>query len=109
MPEIPARGDVFLVELNPTRGREIRKTRPCVVVSPDELNENMGTFIVAPLTTGGYPYPFRIECTFQGKSGHIVLDQLRTVDRSRLEKKLGVIDSSTLAESLEVLQEMFAP
>lgn len=104
----PARGDVFLVTLSPTRGREIRKTRPCVVVSPDELNASMGTFIIAPLTTGAYRYPFRVACSFQNRAGHIVLDQLRTVDRSRLERKLGSIDTTTLAQSLDVLQSMFA-
>jgi mRNA interferase MazF len=103
-----SRGDIFLVSLNPTRGQEIRKTRPCVIVSPDELNAHMGTFIVAPLTTGGHPYPFRIACTFQGKNGHIVPDQLRTVDRERLVKRLGVLPDATLLQVLEVLQEMFA-
>jgi mRNA interferase MazF len=103
------RGDVFLVELNPTRGQEIQKTRPCVIVSPDELNAYMGTFIVAPLTTGGHPYPFRIPCCFEGKVGHVVPDQLRTVDRERLVKRLGVLPEATLLEVLAVLQEMFAP
>lgn len=102
------RGDVYLVQLNPTRGREIKKTRPCVVVSPDELNAHMGTFIVAPLTTGGHPYPFRIPCRFAGKDGHLVLDQLRTVDRERLVKRLGALTAPTLAKALVVLQEMFA-
>lgn len=102
------RGEVYLVELNPTRGRELRKTRPCVVVSPDELNASMGTFIVAPLTTGSHPYPFRIACRFAGKDGHLVLDQLRTVDRERLVKRLGAITAPTLAKALGVLQEMFA-
>ena len=73
-----SRGDVFLVDLNPARGGEIRKTRPCVVVSPDELNAHLRTFIVAPLTTGGHPYPFRVSCRFQGKLGRVVLDQIRT-------------------------------
>lgn len=102
------RGEVYLVELNPTRGREIRKTRPCVVVSPDELNAHMGTFIIAPLTTGSHPYPFRIACRFAGKDGHLVLDQLRTVDRERLVKRLGALTAPTLAKSLGVLQEMFS-
>jgi mRNA interferase MazF len=102
-----SRGDIFLVALNPTRGQEIRKTRPCVIVSPDELNAHMGTFIVAPLTTGGHPYPFRIGCRFQGKDGHIVPDQLRTVDRERLVKRLGVLPQATLLQVLNVLQEMF--
>ena len=73
------RGDVFLVVLGPTQGREIRKTRPCVVVSPSELNAHLRTFIVAPLTTGAYSYPFRVPCTFERRSGHVVLDQIRTV------------------------------
>ncbi|MDH4335389.1 MAG: type II toxin-antitoxin system PemK/MazF family toxin [Chloroflexota bacterium] len=102
------RGEVYRVEQSPTRGREIRKTRPCVVVSPDELNASMGTFIVAPLTTGSHPYPFRIACRFAGKDGHLVLDQLRTVDRERLVKRLGAITAPTLAKALGVLQEMFA-
>jgi mRNA interferase MazF len=103
------RGDVFLVSLDPTRGDEIQKTRPCVIVSPDELNANLRTFIVAPLTTGGHPYPFRVACKFQGRSGHIVLDQIRTVDRERLARRLGRLSSSTLARALAVLQEMFTP
>jgi mRNA interferase MazF len=102
------RGDVFLVALSPTRGREIRKTRPCVVVSPDELNAHMGTFIVAPLTTGSHPYPFRIPCRFSAKNGHLVLDQLRTVDQERLVKRLGALTAPTLAKTLATLQEMFA-
>jgi mRNA interferase MazF len=106
--ELVTRGDVFLVALDPTLGREIRKTRPCVVVSPDELNQRITTFIVAPLTTGSHPYPFRIPCRFAGKSGHIVVDQLRTVDRERLTKKVGRLSPSTLERVLGVLQEMFA-
>ena len=102
------RGDVFLVALNPTRGQEIRKTRPCVIVSPDELNAHMGTFIVAPLTTGGHPYPFRVGCRLQGKDGLIVPDQLRTVDRERLVTHLGILPQDTLSEVLDVLQAMFA-
>lgn len=103
------RGDVVLVELNPTRGGEIQKTRPCLVVSPDELNDCIRTYIVAPLTTGSHPYPFRIPCRFQGKSGHVVLDQIRTVDRERLVKRLGRISPAVLGKVLDVLQEMFAP
>ena len=102
------RGDVFLVELNPTRGRELRKTRPCVVVSPDELNAHMGTFIVAPLTSGGHPYPFRVACRFGGKNGHVILDQIRTVDDERLGKRLGTLTAVTMAKILAVLQAMFA-
>ncbi len=107
-PERVARGDVFLVALDPTLGREIRKARPCVVVSPDELNGALSTFIVAPLTTGSHPYPFRLACRFAGKSGHVVLDQLRTVDRARLTRKLGRLGPSTLERVLAILQEMFA-
>jgi len=103
------RGDVFLVALDPTLGREIRKTRPCVVVSPDELNGALSTFIVAPLTTGSHPYPFRIPCRFAGKSGHVVPDQLRTIDRARLSRKVGRLSPSTLERVLGVLREMFAP
>jgi mRNA interferase MazF len=104
-----SRGDVFLVALNPTRSQENQKTRPCVVVSPDELNAHMGTFIVAPLTTGGHRYPFRIPCSFDGKDGHVVPDQLCTVDRERLVKRLGALPEVALLQVLGVLQEMFAP
>ena len=103
------RGDVFLVNRDPTRGQEIRKMRPCLVVSPDELNDNIQTIIVAPLTKGSHTYPFRVACRFQGKSGHIVLDQIRTVDRERLVRRLGAVSPQALRRSLMVLQEMFAP
>jgi mRNA interferase MazF len=103
----PRRGDVYLISLDPTHGREIRKTRPCVVVSPDELNENLSTFLVAPMTTGGHPYPFRIACRFKKKDGFVVLDQLRTVDRDRLVRRLGRLRFQTLSKVLGVLQEMF--
>ena len=102
------RGDVYLVSLNPTRGSEVRKTRPCVVVSPDELNAHLRTFIVAPLTSGGHPYPFRVRCRFQDKDGHVVLDQIRAVDRDRLINRLGALADDTLGEILNVLQAMFA-
>ena len=102
------RGEVFLINLNPTRGGEIRKTRPCVVVSPDELNAHLRTFIIAPLTTGGHRYPFRIPCTFRGRGGQVVLDQIRTVDRERLVRRLGKVAPRTLHQTLSVLQEMFA-
>lgn len=101
------RGQIYLIELDPARGREIKKTRPCVVVSPDELNANIQTYIVAPLTTGSHAYPFRVACQFQGKSGHVVLDQIRTVDRARLVKRLGSISPQTLEKSLAILKEMF--
>jgi mRNA interferase MazF len=106
--EYVSRGDIFLVALNPTRGSEIKKTRPCVVVSPDELNAHLRTFMVAPLTTGGHPYPFRVPCRFEGKNGHVVADQLRAVDRERLVKRLGSLSETKLTELLGVLQAMFA-
>lgn len=104
---LPRRGDAFLVGLDPTVGRETKKARPCVILSPDELNDHLSTFLVAPLTTGGHPYPFRIPCRFERKDGCIVLDQLRTVDRRRLRKHLGTVSPSTLSKALGVLQEMF--
>ena len=103
------RGDIFLISLDPTRGAEIRKTRPCVIISPNELNANLSTFIIAPLTTGGHPYPFRVGCKFQSRAGHIVLDQIRTVDRERLVRRLGRLSSSALERALAILQEMFSP
>jgi len=103
----PKRGDVFLVGLDPTRGREIRKTRPCVVVSPDELNAHLSTVLVAPMTTGGHTYPFRLSCRFQKKSGFVVLDQLRTVDVERLQRQLGSLSGTTMSKVLAVLREMF--
>ena len=107
MTEVVRRGDVFLVSLNPARGGEIQKTRPCVVVSPDELNAYLRTFIVAPLTTGGHPYPFRVPCRFEGRAGYAVIDQIRTVDRERLVRRLGKLSPSTVGRILTVLQEMF--
>jgi len=103
------RGDVFLVSLDPVRGGEIQKTRPCVVVSPDELNSYLRTFIVAPLTTGGHSYPFRIPCRFEGRTGYVVIDQIRTVDHERLVRRLGKLPPSTLGHILAILQEMFTP
>jgi mRNA interferase MazF len=107
--EAVQRGDVFLFNLNPTRGGEIRRTRPCVVVSPNELNAHLRTFIVAPLTTGSHAYPFRVACRFAGREGHVVLDQVRTVDRERLVRRLGRLTAPTLGRALAVLQAMFAP
>ena len=104
----PKRGDVFLVFLDPTKGKEIRKTRPCLIVSPDELNDHLSTFIVAPMTTGGHRYPFRISCRFQGKKGYVVLDQLRTIDSDRLVRQLGHVHHTVLRNVLNTLQEMFA-
>lgn len=103
----PRRGEVYLISLDPTQGKEIRKTRPCVIVSPDELNAHLATFLVAPMTKGGHTYPFRIPCRFQRKDGFIVLDQLRTVDSSRLVRRLGKVSSTTLRKVLGTLQEMF--
>lgn len=102
------RGDVYLVELEPTRGREIRKTRPCLVVSPDELNVHWQTLIVAPMTTGGHPYPFRVACRFARRRGQVVLDQLRSVDRERFQRRLGRLPPKIVTQALGVLQEMFA-
>ena len=102
------RGDVHLVRLDPALGSEIQNTRPCVIVSPDELNAHLRTVVVAPLTTGGKAYPWRIRCRFQQRSVYVVLDQLRTVDRERLVKRLGTLPSQTLAEVLAGLQETFA-
>lgn len=103
-----ARGEVHLVGLDPTLGREVKKTRPCLVVSPDELNQHLRTVIVAPMTTGGQAYPWRVACRFQNRSGFVALDQLRTVDRERLAKRLGRLSPATTMEVLDALQEMFA-
>ncbi len=103
------RGHVYLVSLDPTIGQEIQKTRPCVVVSPDELNAHMSTCIIAPMTTASHAYPFRVPCRFQGRAGYVVLDQIRRVDRIRLVKRLGRLSSPALENSLRALEEMFAP
>jgi mRNA interferase MazF len=102
------RFDVYLVALDPTLGSEIKKTRPCVIVSPDEMNRHISTVIVAPMTTKGRDYPTRVACRFQGKRGQIVLDQLRTVDKARLAKRLGRVAPAACAEVLAALAEMFA-
>ena len=103
-----SRFEVYLVNLDPTVGHEIKKMRPCLIVSPDEMNHHIHTVIVAPLTTKGKSYPTRIPCRFRGKPGQIVLDQIRTVDSVRLARKLGKIDAKTASEVLSVLQEMFS-
>lgn len=103
------RFDVHLVNLDPTVGREIRKARPCLVISPDEMNRYIATVIVAPMTTKGRDYPTRVQCAFKGKEGQVVLDQIRTVDKTRLVQKLGRIDKQTQEEVLSILAEMFAP
>ena len=102
------RFDVFLILLNPTRGSEIRKTRPCLVISPDEMNQHIQTVIIAPMTTKGRAYPSRVSCTFQGKRGQVILDQIRTVDKTRLVRRLGTISAGVQQKVLNVLQEMFA-
>ena len=102
------RFDVYIVVLAPTVGSEIQKTRPCLILSPDEMNRHIATVIVAPMTTKGRSYPTRVACTFQGKEGQVVLDQIRTVDKSRLARKLGQINDETQREVLSVLNEMFS-
>jgi mRNA interferase MazF len=102
------RFEVFLVNLDPTVGHEIKKTRPCLVISPNEMNHNISTVIIAPMTTKGGKYPTRVTCTFQGKNGQIILDQIRTVDQKRLVKKLGTISKGTQEKTLNILQELFA-
>ena len=109
MDVVASRFDVFLVRLDPTEGREIRKTRPCVIISPNEMNQHIDTVIVAPMTSKGRPYPTRVPVRFKGKSGQVVLDQIRTVDKSRLVKRLGKIDETTESQVLALLAEMFAP
>ena len=98
---------IYLVNLDPTVGAEIQKTRPCVVVSPDEMNRNIRTVIVAPMTTRGRAYPTRVACEFEGKQGQIVLDQIRTVDKTRLIKHLGALDRRTQQGIVEILTKMF--
>lgn len=102
------RFDVFLVNLDPTVGSEIQKTRPCVVISPDEMNRYIATVIVAPMTTKGQPYPTRVASQFQGKEGQIVLDQIRTVDKTRLVKQLGQLSIDEQQAILDTLAEMFS-
>ena len=101
------RFDIWLVQLDPTQGSEIRKTRPCVVISPDEMSA-LKTAIVAPMTSRGFGYPTRIQYTFQGEKGVILLDQIRTVDKSRLIQKLGIISQGARIKIINYLQELFA-
>jgi len=103
------RFDVFLVNLDPTIGHEIKKTRPCLIISPNEMNRFIATVIIAPMTSKGRDYPSRVDCTFRGIQGQIVLDQVRTVDKLRLVKRLGAISENTQQKVLQVLNEMFAP
>ena len=102
------RFDVYLINLDPTVGSEIKKTRPCLIISPNEMNRHIRTVIVAPMTTAGKNYPTRVPCTFKKKMGQIVLDQMRTIDKKRLIKKLGMIDPDTQSAVISVLQRLFA-
>lgn len=102
------RFEVYLINLDPTVGSEIKKTRPCLIISPDEMNRHIRTVIVAPMTTAGKAYPTRVSCEFQGRRGQIVLDQIRTIDKSRLLKKAGTIGPQVQAEVISTLQSMFA-
>jgi len=102
------RFDVYLVNLDPTVGHEIKKSRPCLIISPDELNRYISTVIVAPMTTKGRTYPTRIPCVFQDKKGQIILDQIRTIDKSRFVKRLGKIDIETQKEVFTVLASLFS-
>jgi mRNA interferase MazF len=102
------RGDVHLVQLDPTRGSEIKKRRPCVIVSPDDINDHLQTVIVAPMTTVSRAYPWRVACRFQNRSGFVAVDQLRTVDGDRLLQRLGKLPADTTKQVLVTLQEMFS-
>jgi len=102
------RFDVYLINLDPTVGSEIQKTRPCLIISPDEMNRHIRTVIVAPMTSAIKDYPTRVNCRFKRKEGQIVLDQIRTIDKNRLIKKLGSIDSKTQLEVISVVQRLFA-
>ena len=102
------RFDVYLANLNPTEGAEIKKTRPCLIISPNEMNRYISTVIVAPMTTKQRNYPTRVNCKFQDKDGQIVLDQIRTIDKTRLQNYLGQIDSTAQRKVLQVLREMFS-
>ena len=108
MAVVVKRFDVYLVNLDPTIGSEIQKTRPCLVISPDEMNRNIRTVIIAPMTSAQKEYPTRISCTFRKKQGQIVLDQVRTIDKARLIQKLGTIDSKSQLDVISVLQRLFA-
>ena len=103
------RFEVYLVSLDPTVGSEIQKSRPGLIISPDEMNRHINTVIIAPMTTRGRAYPTRVSCTFQGRQGQIVLDQIRAVDKTRLIRRLGRINRPTQRAVLAILQSMFAP
>jgi mRNA interferase MazF len=108
MAVVVKRFDVYLINLDPTIGSEIQKTRPCLIISPDEMNLNIRTVIIAPMTSAKKEYPTRVSCTFRKKQGQIVLDQVRTVDKARLIQKLGTIDSKAQLDVISVLQRLFA-
>ena len=108
MAMVVSRFDVYLINLDPAVGSEIQKTRLCLIISPDEMNRYIRTVIVAPLSTAGKDYPTRVACKFKKKKGRIVLDQIRTIDKTRLIKKLGSIDPETQLEVISVLQRLFA-
>ena len=108
MAMVANRFDVYLTNLDPAVGSEIQKTRPCLVISPDEMNTHIRTVIVAPMTTAGKDYPTRVSCTFKNKKGQIVLDQIRTIDKTRLVKKLGTIDPETQLKVITILQRLFS-
>jgi len=108
MAMVANRFDVYLTNLDPTVGSEIQKTRPCLVISPDEMNTHIRTVIVAPMTTAGKDYPTRVSCPFKKKKGQIVLDQIRTIDKTRLVKKLGTIDPETQLKVITILQRLFS-
>jgi len=106
---IPQRFGIYWVDLDPTRGHELRKTRPAIIVSPDELNRRLATVIIAPLTTQSHTYPFRVPCHVDSRDGYIILDQLRTIDKGRLGDYLGILDQDTQSATLRALAAMFAP
>lgn len=108
MDMVVSRFDICLVNLDPTVGSEIKKVRPCLIISPDEMNHNIRTVIIAPMTTAGKDYPTRVRCTFRRKKGQIVLDQIRTADKTRIIRKLGSADPKTRTEVISVLQQLFS-
>jgi mRNA interferase MazF len=105
---VVARGQIWLAALDPTMGSEIRKSRPCVIISPPEMHDHLRTVIVAPMTTGAHPAPYRISLTFRSKAGHVLLDQIRTLDKARLVRRLGAVSAATLAAILRTAPEIFA-
>ena len=103
---VPLQYNIYLINLDPTIGHEIKKTRPCIVISPDEMNQNIKTVIIAPMTTISHTYPTRVSITFQNKRGWIVLDQIRTIDNKRILKRLGKINNKSITEIKKVIKEM---